>query len=98
LKEKSVEAIQNREMRMMVVGSGYVGLPTAALFADAGFQVTVVDVKPEIVKDINEGLIARARALLNRIVRVNFCLPSEHACVIHHTSTYYIMESVRTQA
>jgi UDP-N-acetyl-D-mannosaminuronic acid dehydrogenase len=71
LKEKSVKAIHNREMRMMVVGSGYVGLPTAALFADAGFQVTAVDVKPEIVKDINEGLIKAREPGLNELVLRN---------------------------
>lgn len=47
-------AIRNRDMQITVVGSGYVGLPTAALFADAGFHVTALDNKPEIVKDINE--------------------------------------------
>lgn len=56
---------------MMVVGSGYVGLPTGALFADAGFQVTAMDVKPEIVKDINEGLIKTREPGLNELVLRN---------------------------
>jgi UDP-N-acetyl-D-mannosaminuronic acid dehydrogenase len=39
-----------------VLGSGYVGLPTAALFADVGFDVTVVDIKSEIVESVNGGV------------------------------------------
>jgi UDP-N-acetyl-D-mannosaminuronate dehydrogenase len=30
---------------LAVLGSGYVGLPTAALLADAGFKVVAVEVK-----------------------------------------------------
>jgi len=48
--------IHQRGLRLIVLGSGYVGLPTAALFADAGFHVIAVDIKPEIVKAVNEGI------------------------------------------
>lgn len=41
--------------RIAVVGLGYVGLPTAAFFADAGFRVFGIDVDPEKVGRINEG-------------------------------------------
>ena len=71
MKDKLVETIKNRNMRMMVVGSGYVGLSTAALFADAGFQVTALDIKPEIVKDINECLIKAHEPGLNELVLRN---------------------------
>jgi len=64
-------ARQNRNMRMVVVGSGYVGLPTAALFADAGFQVTALDIKPEIVKDINEGIVKTHEPGLDELVLRN---------------------------
>ncbi|MCW4005055.1 MAG: nucleotide sugar dehydrogenase [Candidatus Bathyarchaeota archaeon] len=36
-----------------MVGAGYVGLPTAALFADAGFNVTAIDLQPSIVESVN---------------------------------------------
>jgi len=39
-----------------VLGSGYVGLPTAALFAAAGFNVTAIDMKSKIVKNVNSGV------------------------------------------
>jgi len=43
--EKVVRSIYDRSLRLTVLGSGYVGLPTAALFADAGFKVVAVEVK-----------------------------------------------------
>jgi UDP-N-acetyl-D-glucosamine dehydrogenase len=38
-----------------VVGAGYVGLPLAATFAEAGCRVLVVDVVAEVVAGINRG-------------------------------------------
>jgi UDP-N-acetyl-D-mannosaminuronate dehydrogenase len=38
-----------------VVGAGYVGLPLAQTFADAGRRVLVLDVVPELVQALNEG-------------------------------------------
>jgi len=52
---KLVKDIQNRSLHLTVIGSGYVGLPTAALFADASFHVTAVDIKPEVVQTVNSG-------------------------------------------
>lgn len=44
-------------MKICVIGLGYIGLPTAAMFANAGHQVTGVDKKPEIVEALNKGEI-----------------------------------------
>jgi UDP-N-acetyl-D-glucosamine dehydrogenase len=38
-----------------IVGAGYVGLPLAQTFADAGKRVLIVDVLPEVVDGINAG-------------------------------------------
>jgi UDP-N-acetyl-D-glucosamine dehydrogenase len=38
-----------------VVGAGYVGVPLAETFADAGRRVLVLDVVPEIVEALNRG-------------------------------------------
>jgi UDP-N-acetyl-D-glucosamine dehydrogenase len=38
-----------------IVGAGYVGMPLAQVFAQAGKNVVLVDVKPEIVEGINRG-------------------------------------------
>jgi UDP-N-acetyl-D-mannosaminuronic acid dehydrogenase len=39
-----------------VIGLGYVGLPVAALFAEAGFDVVGVDIKADRVEKINAGV------------------------------------------
>lgn len=51
-----VRKIQDRSLRLAVLGIGYVGLPTAALFANAGFQVIALDIKPKIVEAVNRGI------------------------------------------
>jgi len=41
--------------KLAVIGLGYIGLPTAAVFADAGLEVVGVDVNPDAVDSINAG-------------------------------------------
>jgi UDP-N-acetyl-D-mannosaminuronic acid dehydrogenase len=47
--------IEDRTARLVVVGLGYVGLPVAARFAQAGFDVTGLDVDERRVTQINAG-------------------------------------------
>ncbi|HSG17530.1 MAG TPA: nucleotide sugar dehydrogenase, partial [Anaerolineae bacterium] len=47
--------IENKEAIIGIIGLGYVGLPVAATFADAGFSVTGVDIKSSRVDQINNG-------------------------------------------
>lgn len=47
--------IGRREARLAVIGLGYVGLPVACVFAEAGFQVTGVELRAERVARINAG-------------------------------------------
>lgn len=42
---------------LCVIGLGYIGLPTAAMFADSGWNVVGVDVNPIAVGKLNQGLI-----------------------------------------
>jgi len=42
-------------MQVSVVGSGYVGTTIAAALADAGHEVTAVDIDPDVVAAINAG-------------------------------------------
>ncbi|MET3696762.1 UDP-N-acetyl-D-mannosaminuronic acid dehydrogenase [Bacillus oleivorans] len=43
--------------KICVVGLGYIGLPTSAIFAQAGFEVVGVDVNQKIVDSLNNGKI-----------------------------------------
>jgi UDP-N-acetyl-D-mannosaminuronic acid dehydrogenase len=40
-----------------VIGMGYIGLPTCAIFASRGFDVVGVDVNPAVVEKVNRGEI-----------------------------------------
>lgn len=40
---------------LVVVGLGYIGLPTAAMFASTGFDVTGVDISERAVEAVNSG-------------------------------------------
>jgi len=54
-KEERMAYRKPDSLRLAILGSGRVGLPTAALFADAGVYVVAVDIKPEVIKTINSG-------------------------------------------
>ncbi len=47
--------IEQKEVRICVIGLGYVGLPLAVEFARLGFPVTGLDVDEERVRAINQG-------------------------------------------
>ena len=49
------ERIQTREARVGIIGLGYAGLPLAMAFAEAGFDVTGIDLNQERVAAIGEG-------------------------------------------
>jgi len=49
------DKIEKKRCTIGVVGLGYVGLPTAALFADAGYEVRGADLNPEIIEKVNQG-------------------------------------------
>ena len=42
-------------LKVVIMGLGYIGLPTAALIASKGIKVHGVDINEKIVKTINEG-------------------------------------------
>jgi len=69
--ERIVKSIRDRNLRLAVLGSGYVGLPTATIFAEAGFNVIAVDVKQEVVDAINSGISPLKEPGLQEIVKRN---------------------------
>ena len=54
-KARLLDRIAKREARIAVVGLGYVGLPLAVEFAEAGFRVLGLDVDPDKVARIKAG-------------------------------------------
>lgn len=49
-------ALDNQTARLAIIGLGYVGLPVAAMFAEKGFDVIGIEIRPERVKKINSGI------------------------------------------
>ena len=43
--------------KVVFLGLGYIGLPTAAVAAGHGYEVVGVDVNPSVVETINQGKI-----------------------------------------
>ena len=43
--------------KICVIGLGYIGLPTAAIFARAGYEIVGVDVSERVVNSLNNGKI-----------------------------------------
>lgn len=53
---------------LCIIGLGYIGLPTATLFASRKFAVVGVDVVPEVVETINQGRIHIVEPELDMLV------------------------------
>ena len=55
--------------KVVFLGLGYIGLPTAAVAARHGYQVVGVDVNPAVVETINQGKIHIVEPDLDEIVK-----------------------------
>jgi len=53
--EQIKKALREGEITICVIGLGRIGLPTAAVFAEAGAKVLGADINPRIVQQINSG-------------------------------------------
>jgi UDP-N-acetyl-D-mannosaminuronic acid dehydrogenase len=49
--------VSERQQTIVVIGTGYVGLPAALMLAKAGHTVVGVDINENIVRAINEGVL-----------------------------------------
>lgn len=56
-------------MKVGVIGLGYVGLPTAVLFANSGHQVLGVDISPRVVDGINAGTYHMEEEILDTMLK-----------------------------
>jgi UDP-N-acetyl-D-mannosaminuronic acid dehydrogenase len=66
--QEILEKIMNKTAKVTVIGLGYVGLPKAALIANAGFHVTGVDIDPKIVDAVSSGRILTNEPKLGEMV------------------------------
>jgi UDP-N-acetyl-D-mannosaminuronic acid dehydrogenase len=55
--------------KICVVGLGYIGLPTAAMFALSGHQVVGVDVNQKVVEKLNRGEVHIEEPGLDKVVK-----------------------------
>jgi UDP-N-acetyl-D-mannosaminuronate dehydrogenase len=80
---------QNRSARVGVIGQGYVGLPLALAFREAGFHVTGFDLDP-----VKVAPIARGESYIKHIgsgAEVRYCDPCFP--VAHPTRKYHLTMS-----
>jgi UDP-N-acetyl-D-glucosamine dehydrogenase len=56
IKENLIEKLENKTANIMVLGLGYVGLPFASVFAEAGFNVTGIDPDVSKIEKLNQGV------------------------------------------
>ncbi len=59
------------DIRISVIGTGYVGLVTALTFAEHGFKTTCLDIVPEIVQTINDQRAPFYEEGLEELIRRN---------------------------
>jgi len=57
------------ELKVVMMGLGYIGLPTAALIASRGIKVQGIDVNQSVVDTINEGKIHIVEPALDGLVK-----------------------------
>jgi len=56
IKDKLIEKLENKTANIAVLGLGYVGLPFACVFAEAGFHVTGIDLDAKKVEKLKNGI------------------------------------------
>ena len=55
-KENLIQKLKEKEARVAILGLGYVGLPLAVVFAEAGFHVTGIDPDSQKVDSLKKGI------------------------------------------
>lgn len=69
LSKELIAKIRGKRVRIAVIGLGHVGLPTAAVFADAGYSVIGSDVRREVVDKLSSSKLVTHEAGLDKLVK-----------------------------
>ena len=56
-------------MKICIIGQGYIGLPTAALFAKNNCEVVGVDINEEMINNLNQGIIHIEEPGISNIIK-----------------------------
>jgi len=62
-----ISKIENKDAIIAIVGLGYVGIPLALIYVEAGFKVVGIDIDKEKVNSLNNGLSYIEHIKSNRI-------------------------------
>lgn len=65
---KIASLLKKGEITIGLVGIGRIGLPTAAVLAESGAKVIGIDIDPEVVEKVNQGLVHIDEPGLDRLV------------------------------
>ena len=90
-------------MKVCIIGQGYIGLPTAALFTRNHCEVVGVDVNEEIVNNLNKGIVhieepGISEIIKNAVKNNVYCAsltPQKADAFIITVPTPYIIENYR---
>jgi len=88
MKKKLIEKLKDRSAKVAVIGLGYVGLPLATVFAEAGFSVIGVDPNQKKINILNEGVSYISDIPTNRIA------PLVTTGILRGTTKYDVVSEV----
>ena len=77
--------------KVCVVGLGYIGLPTAAMFATKGFEVVGVDVNARIVSALERGEVQIQEAAVRELVREALASGRFHAALVPEEADAFVI-------
>ena len=79
--KRVLNKIENRDLKISIVGMGYIGLPTAIAFAKAGFVVNGFDINLNIIDTLKSGHIhivePDLQEVFKKVLDVGKLIPTE---------------------
>lgn len=86
-----VTAVVPKTETISVVGMGYMGIPTAALLATAGYKVCGIDINKEKVELLNKGIVPFDEPGMSKLVKDAVTSTNFTASVNYRASDIYIV-------